>query len=320
MDERTTPIDSMVRARPWSWPPAVKAGCWWRLERLADAAVSCPLPLAGRGRQRLRDRTRCYGRARGRVAVAGRLAAATSPHRPAAWRARAVFLLPCTAEPALGETMLDRLGAAAEQRRQVTGSTVKLERAVVVPGDTVAEVVGVSGQGLLVVDAGRLGVEIEGQAVERAPRAGGGQGGVDDECLAVQMRLGRARDLVPDDAASRHLVGWKYCFAGSAEAGDRRRCPQPGPAFPDGGVVWRQQPLVAADQGGEADTLRGREDQIPAWSVGALAAAAPAEPRLGVDPAVEQGPAGRARSAGPFRPCAQRRHRTRPRAGRASPP
>ena len=133
-----------------------------------------------------------------------------------------------------------------------------------------------------------LALGVEGQAVEGSPLAGGGQGGIDDECLAVQMRLGRARDLVPDDRRQQASAQVEILFPGSTEAGDGGVVLQPIQRFPDGGIVWRQQPLVAADRGGEADTLRGEKARSqPGWWERSPPRA-PAEPRLGVDPAVQQ--------------------------------
>ena len=200
---------------------------------------------------------------------------------PGPWRS-------CPRQPLLGQAGLDGLGPAAEQQGHVARHAIQLEGAVAARHNGVAELGGMGCECLLVALAGLLGVDVEPDALDALPLLLAAAGGVHDHGMAVQLRLGGTRQIVPEHR--------RHHRAGRAPRPPRRHgvrasqgvLLQPAERFPDRGVVGCDQPLVATDESSQADTLRRGEGQIPAVQMLMLAIPDAAELGLGIDPALEQ--------------------------------
>ena len=194
----------------------------------------------------------------------------------------------CPGQTLLGQTGLDGLGPAAEQQGYVTRHAGQLEGAVAARQNRVAELGGMCRQCLLVALAGLLGVDVEPVAPDAPPLLLAAAGGVHDHGMAVQLRLGGTRQIVPEHRRHHLPGGLLERLATMPCARDKRVLLQPAERLLDRGIVCGDQPLVATDKSREADTLRCGEGQIPAVPMLVLAIPDAAELGLGIDPALEQ--------------------------------
>src|SRR6185369_14634115 len=128
----------------------------------------------------------------------------------------------------------------------------------------------------------------EAIAVDALPLILPADGGVHDHGMAVQLRLGRARQIMPEHRRHHRPSVLLGELALLTRARRQRILLQPAERLLDRGVVRCDQPLVATDEGSQTDTLWCGEGQIPAMPMLALLAGAATEQGVGLDPALEQ--------------------------------